>query len=234
MKSYDATQIRVSHECWATYAKSFDGLLPSPGLVERLPIDGVRIPGRGAEDISQNTTANLFSLHSAQNYFSPDMSVGPTEPNPVVTVFDAYNYQAYSPATGKAWDPNFKADLQTGSNVSYAHMPLYGLLKDKYWRDTFSGSSAIPILGNRGPHNGVSDPKSWTLKIHEPHDQWSGNICFADGHVEFLVGLPTAKTSDGRTISTQVIFKTDRPDDPDGVLTFMKEMKPDGPVIQHD
>jgi prepilin-type processing-associated H-X9-DG protein len=229
----DAMQVRNIHHGWLVYAREFDGLLPTPGLIDRLPFNGVDEPGRGEEDISQNTTANLFSACVMQNYFSPELCVGSTEPNPNVTVFTTYNYNLWNPLTGQYWDPAFVADLQTGSYVSFAHMPIFGTMKLKRWRDSYGGAD-WPILGNRGPLNGVHDPKSYTLQIHEPHDQWSGNICFADNHVEFLTGLPTAKAANGKTVSTQGLFRMDGGDDTDGTLTFTKQMKPEGPVIQHD
>lgn len=185
--------------------------------------------------MTQNTTANLHSACIMQNYYTPQLCIGPTEPSPKVRVQagDDYNYNAYKPASLSYWDPTFTADLQTGSNVSYASMPIHGNLRANHWKETL-GDAGWPIVGNRGPLNGIHDPKSFTLRIHKPMDQWSGNVVFADNHVEFVTGLPTAKLGDGQTFNTQGLFRFDGEDDADGILTFVKSMSRDGPVIQHD
>lgn len=230
----DSTHIRGIHQSWLVFAREYDGELPTPSMINRLGPNGIQTTA-GKEDLSLNTTANLFSVCILHNYFTPALCIGVNEPNPKVTVCDTYNFNGYNPNAGVYWDNAFTADLQTGSNVSYAHMPIYGKLRAKHWRDSL-GDQAWPILGNRGPLNGANDPKSYTFKIHQPFDQWSGNICFADNHTEFLIGLPTAKCGggNGKTISTQGLFRNDGEDDPDGLLTFTKAMTANGPVIQHD
>ena len=182
--SRDEMQIRAIYQSWLVYSNTNNGLLPTSGLVKRKPFSGAIVPGRGEEDPSQNTTANLFSLSIMSNCVAPEMCIGVTEPSSHVTVCDHYNYDAYNPGAGVFWDPNFTADLHATSNVSYAHMPILGEAKAKLWRPT-AGGSDMAMLGNRGPLGGVHDPLSITHRIYPPFDRWSGVICFKDGHSEF-------------------------------------------------
>jgi prepilin-type processing-associated H-X9-DG protein len=54
-------------------------------------------------------------------------------------------------------------------------------------------SGSFAVIGNRGVRNGTADSiihdSSITLKIHGNNATWHGNVCFADGHVEFLRGF---------------------------------------------
>src|SRR5688572_14745785 len=121
----DSSQIRSIHQSWLTFAKEFGGILPTPGLIDRAP-DPVlgNMPGRGPEDQKQNDTARLHSACIMQNYYTPDIAVGPTEPSGRVFVMEDYNYEKYdpTPAVDQYWDDAFTASLtsNTGSNVSYA------------------------------------------------------------------------------------------------------------------
>jgi len=230
----DAAQIRGIQQSWTIFAREFGGEMPTPSMMIRLTADGIETTQRGSEDVTLNTTANLHSVAIMQNYYTSEMCVSPTEPNPKVKALagDDYNYNVYKPAASTYWDSTFTANLQTGSNVSYASMPIHGQLRAKHWKQT--ASATWPIIGNRGPINGVHDPNSFTLRIHPPFDQWSGNICFADSHFEFVTGLPTGTTAGGSTMNTQGLFRYDGEEDSDGILTFTKSMSRDGPVIQHD
>src|SRR2546426_4748724 len=62
LRAKDATQIHGIHQSILTFAREFEGKFPTPGLIKRKP-DPVfgDVPGRGPEDESLNTTANLFS-----------------------------------------------------------------------------------------------------------------------------------------------------------------------------
>ncbi len=225
----DATQIKGIHQSLLIFARQNDGLFPTPGLIDRLPIDvggGLQeLPDRGEEDISKNTTASLFSVMVMQNYFDPVQCVGPTEPNPKVTVYGdkgpQYNWNNYNPAAGIYWDPEFAADLKTGSNVSYAHLPLFGERKIKQWRESLDANFAL--LGNRGPRNGDPAVQSITYDIHPPFDKWTGNICFNDGHVEFM---------DSMTHNGDNFFADE--DGRDMFLTFTARVAAGQPVFQHD
>ena len=82
----DASQLAEIHQAMVIFANEWGGLLPRPGLINRLPVelDGQlrQIPGRGEEDISLNTTANLYSSLIAQNYFAPTLVISPVERSP--------------------------------------------------------------------------------------------------------------------------------------------------------
>lgn len=188
----DSTQIRGIHQSWLVYSREFDGVLPTPGLIDRLAFAGTEEPGRGNEDLEQNDHARVHSACFMQNYYSPELAVGPTEPSGRVSVKDDYNYQQYNviPSVDRYWDDTVDAKVTpTGSNVShtsYATMPLAGARKLKEWRESLN--SQWPIVGNRGVKNGsLTDAdynNSLTLQIHGGRKEWTGNICYNDNHVE--------------------------------------------------
>lgn len=236
-QAMDATYTRGIHQSWIVFSREFNGIYPTPGLLDRLPFNGVETPGRGEEDITQNTTANLYSMCIMANYFSPDLCVGPTEPSAKVAAFDTstYDYKAYDATQRKFWDPNFKADLHVLSHVSYAHMPIAGEMQSKHWRDTMDTKQ--PIVGNRGPLGGVHDPNSITNKIHRPYDTWSGNIVFSDNHVFVCTSFPTRPRPNGVgfQIAPECLPPGTPPPPTDAAITFTKEIVPLlGPVVQHD
>lgn len=225
----DGSQLRGIHQSWLIFASEFNGVFPIPGWIRRLPVmqDGVEtiIPGQGDLDISQNTTANLYSALIMQNYFSPQLCVGPTEPSGMVFIHDTYNWELYDPYTNVYWDDAFAADLTTGSNVSYAHKPLSGSWIETGWSETLSES--FVVLGNRGPRDGIHDQKSITNAIHGQYYYWSGNIIFSDNHVKVSNSF-TLKNKDN-------IFRSEEEyGDQDAFLTFTKQMTTEGPIVQWD
>jgi prepilin-type N-terminal cleavage/methylation domain-containing protein len=187
----DSSQIRGVHQSWLVFAREFNGILPTPGLIDRLPFGAVEEPGRGPEDQSQNDTARLHSACIMNNSYSPDFCVGPTEPSGRVAVKDDYNFELYNVADDVYWDDSFDARLSgTGagvfSNVSYASMPIAGARKLREWKDSLN--SSWPIVANRGVENGSLDEddynESITLSIHGGGKAWLGNICYNDNHME--------------------------------------------------
>ncbi len=194
-KLKDATQIGQIHQSWVIWSEEFGGVFPVPGLIFRQrvdapgsPIDNQFIPGRGPEAVLLNTTNRLYSACIAQNYFSPELCVGPTEPSGRVAVKDDYNYELYDPSasgTPSYWDGSFSSNLGSQSNTSYAHLPLSGKRRVVEWRDTMN--SQFAMIGNRGPQYGQLGnvyEESITLEIHPGRKQWIGNICYNDNHVE--------------------------------------------------
>ncbi len=185
----DATQIEQIHQSWVIWSREFNGVFPVPGLIHRSddPVLGP-VPGRGPEFVPWNTTARLFSACIAQNYFSPELCVGPTEPSSRVAVMDDYNYETYDPThtpNPSYWDSSFSSRLGNESNTSYAHLPLAGRRRVREWRDTMN--SQFAMIGNRGPEFGQLGnvyEESITLEIHPGRKQWIGNICYNDNHVE--------------------------------------------------
>jgi hypothetical protein len=222
----DAAQLRAIHQSWLIFAREFSGILPTPGLIDRLPFNGQEIPGRGEEDINANTTANLYSACIMHNYFTPELIISPVERNPKVRVMADYDYEAFDPVKDVYWDARFKADLTAGSNVSYAHMPIYGQRKLKEWRDT--SNSAWPLLGNRGPKDGKADPSSYTCG---PHGNWAGNVVFSDNHSQPFQKSTSIPLRDGQLDN---IFASDDANGTDAILTFTREITDKGPVFQFD
>jgi hypothetical protein len=222
----DASQLRGIHQSWLVFSREFNGTFPTPGLIDRLPFNGVETPGRGDEDKTANTTANLFSVCVMYNYFTPEFIISPIERNPKMKIAADYNYEVYDPVNDRYWDAKFKADLATGSHVSYAHMPIYGQWQLKQWRDTANDS--WPILGNRGPKDGAADPSSYTCG---PHGNWAGNMVFNGGNNRFFFLEPAVPTQDG---AIDNFFATPDVNSGDAFITFTGEIKDDGPVFQFD
>ena len=182
----DATQLQQIHKGLITFSQQFDGILPKPGLVNRLAtVNGEEI-GIGEEDVSQNTSDNMYSLCIAQNYFTPQILLSPSEPNGNVLAMNNYNQDAYEPLNDVYWDEDFNADLASISHTSYAHSTLTGKRGRKEWRDTLNSEWAL--LSNRGVENGEETAgiydSSLTLQIHGGRKQWVGNVCYADSHVD--------------------------------------------------
>ena len=188
----DGTQIKEIHKSFVTFAGGHDGRLPIPGLINRGP-SATAVPGHGPEDPRQNTTQNLYSALIAQEYFAPDILIGPTEVNPIVVEDLDYDYAKYAPAEDTYWDDAFEANIwaRPGQgfycNTSYAHAAICGDRKTLKWRD--SQDSRYPIVGTRGVKNGVGPgvpdhDRSPTLQLHRPKRLWVGNVCFSDNHLE--------------------------------------------------
>jgi len=182
----DGSQIRGVHQSWLIFAREFDGVFPIPGLIKRQPFNGNIVPGRGDEAKTENTHQNLYSACIMQNYFSPELCVGPTEPSGKVFVMDDYNWDLYNPLDNIHWDEDFDANLQDEANISYAQMPIGGKRRTVQWRESLDDKFAI--VGNRGVKNGslleTDYLESITLEIHGGRKAWLGNLVFNDNHVE--------------------------------------------------
>jgi hypothetical protein len=230
----DAEQLRMMHQSFLVFAREFQGIMPLPGLIDRLPFNGVEEPGRGPEDEAQNTTANLHSAMIMQNFYTPDLIISPVERNPKVKVHADYNYEMYNPtpAVDCYWDANFKADLAQESNVSYANLVLFGKRKSTEWRDTLNAKFAI--LGNRGPKDGKNDPDSFTCG---PHGNWAGNIAGNDNHAEFFTATQsphTFKNAEGQEKPDNFFAIDDGMGGADVILSFTKAITKDGAELQWD
>lgn len=185
-----------------------------------------------SEDVSLNTTANLFSAMIMQQYTIPAQLISGNEYNPNVWIDENYNYRAYSPYDGVFWDPNFVADLDVESYNSFAHIPLYGRRYGRFWK--FTVDSRAPLLGNRGPIDGVDDSSSYT---YGRNGKWAGHIVFGDGHVDFFESFFPAGLSynqDGQFQPDNIFAMETGPNGDDAILSFTKQMTEDGPVLQHD
>lgn len=178
----DGTQIQQIHKAWVSYSVEAKGLLPTPGLINRLDVNGVQIPGRGAEDIEQNNTAFLHSVMIMQNYYSAQLLVGPTEISGAVAQFEDFDFTVYSIADDIYWDDRMRADMRDLCHTSYMSMPIAGQRKAQNWRDGLS--SSFPLVSNRGlPDEDYSVEDSTVYALHGGRKQWVGNVCFSDNHI---------------------------------------------------
>jgi prepilin-type N-terminal cleavage/methylation domain-containing protein len=187
----DSTQIQQVHKAWLIWATDRDGDFPLPSTVNRLPVGGQQIPGAGDIDLTLDSHNNVYSLCVVNNFFSPELCVGPTEPSASILVKDDYDYDAYNVALDVYWDETFETRLTSSagnpavSNASYAVMPIQGKRKLKHWKNTLD--STFPTIGNRGVFRGSLGNSiynaSITLKIHGSDQEWVGNICYNDNHM---------------------------------------------------
>jgi len=190
---------------------SIGGRLPTPSVASE------------TRDKSLDTTANFYSLLIARNMVRPEQLISENEQSDFVWADEDYNYNAsYQPVNGVFWDRNFKADLTSDSNVSFAHLVMLGERHRQHWAP--GGSSLMPILGNRGPEGGVPAPESW----HYP--SWAGNMVFADGHIEFL-STPAVQGMSG---SDNVFGLEAGYTGGDAIITFTKEIWESGFEMQFD
>ena len=221
----DGTQIKQIHEAWIVFAGEFDGRFPTPSLVVG-----------ASQDSAVNTTASIHSMCIMQNYHSPELCVSPREPNANVMVCDDYDWEAYDPAAGVFWDPAFRADLDDVSHVSYASMPLFGRRYDEQWMESYDARFAM--IGTRGPKDGIPDPDSITCEFFGPRNEWVGNVCFNDNHVDVLDSFTPRQAVYVDAAGVEHADNIFRFDDGlvggDAILTIVKEMTPTGPIIQHD
>jgi hypothetical protein len=187
----DSSQLRGIHQSWLVFSREFEGVFPTPGLINRQPdpIAGKSME-RGAENKLLNDTASLHSACIMQNYYTPELAVGPTEPSGRVSIKDDYNWEMYN-ITGIGanrytfWDTTMQADVANSSNTSYANMPIAGERERIEWRESLNGNWAV--IGNRGVRDGDSTGlalnQSITPQIHAKKS-WLGNICYNDNHVK--------------------------------------------------
>lgn len=186
----DATQQKNIHQAMLAKAQgSKSQKLPIPGLINRI---GTTI-GTGTEDYAANRTQWLYSACVAENLFNTDLLYGPTEVNPAIREYKAYNYTMVNPSADVYWDTGMQANVAAapgaanGSHTSFAHMVLIGYRKDQHWRATLD--STKPHMGTRGTQNGDTTlpgyKNSPTLRLHGSPKIWAGNIVFADNHTAF-------------------------------------------------
>jgi hypothetical protein len=232
----DMANLRQVHQGINLFAMESNGLYPRPGLMRRMPIevDGEWrfVPGRGDENPSYNTTDRVYSSMIAARYISPDLLISPGEVNPNVQPMRDFNYEAYSPAGHSYWDDRFEANLERTSHTSYAHLLLFGDRKYLLWNDRAPGDT--PLLGTRGPKDGVADPDSYTT---DPRGNWRGAIVRNDNTTVILESMvlepPPGDPAD--TPQPDNLFDMEGgPHGEDVILTFTLAIGDDGPTIQHD
>ena len=217
----DSAQLREIHAAWILFADD-KGRFPVPGLIDRPPEPYLGdLKGAGLEDWGRNTTANLFSAMIVQKYFTGGILISPFERNPVVTEIEAYDYSIFLPIRDVYWDSSLVADLETGSNVSYAHVPLVGR-----YRENWHAAADVAVLGNRGPADGIPTADSYSCR--EDGD-WLGQFVFNDHHLE-SVRIPKGMyyTEDNHFNFDPGIEGIDQ------VVAFTKEIKEGEAILQHD
>jgi hypothetical protein len=186
--------------------------------------DGLLVPSdiSGSDDSIDNTSANFWSALIMENMLKPEQLISPTDRGWVEVV--QYNYYAGD------WDPNFSADLNTTSNVSYAHMPLWGERLKKRWN---TQSGRYPILSNRGPQDGSEGTTSVTL---DDDGVWRGWVIYADGSIEWYEGttaLARWNRRDG-VINDNLFLVEEEDSKDDAILGFTDQMDDYGPTLIWD
>lgn len=188
--------------------------------------------GGGQSDVTQNTTANLFSAMVMSRYTPCKQLISGNEYNNYVWEKNDYDFTASDPARGVHWDPTFAADLSKLSNVSFAHMPLCGERFEKHWRSTLDGN--VALIGNRGPRDGVNSSNSYACG---KDGVWRGHMVYGDGHIDFIenpvVGMVFNKKHNVEHPDN--IFKMETGGSGiDAIIGFTKRMTKDGPELQFD
>jgi prepilin-type N-terminal cleavage/methylation domain-containing protein len=187
----DSTQIRGIHQGFVNLSiQDPQGLYPIPGLIDRLPVNGVNVPGKGNEDIAQNNHGALYSVAIMKRAFDTSSLINPAEVSTNVIALANYNYDSYNPLgqNDQYWDPLLVTDLLNVCNTSYGTLVLNGARRAKQWRASYD--ARFPIIANRGPlcnDNGTINDQAYkaskTLQIHGDDKLWEGNVCFNDNHV---------------------------------------------------
>ena len=70
----DAAQLKQIHQSMLVFANDHKDQMPTPGLINRgedIYLQAHR-PGIGPEDVTKNTSKNLYSALIAQEYFAPE------------------------------------------------------------------------------------------------------------------------------------------------------------------
>jgi hypothetical protein len=144
--------------------------------------------------------------------------------------------EAYDPAAGVFWDPQFQADLDDVSHVSYASMPLFGRRYDEQWMESYDNRFAT--IGTRGPKDGINDPNSITYEFFGSRNEWCGNVSFTGGNVVFVDSFTPKQAvyvdAEGNEHPDNIFRFDDGRAGGDAILTIVGEMTPTGPIIQHD
>jgi hypothetical protein len=225
--------VRSMEDKFALYAL-YQSMLANAGDHRgRFPTPSVIRAGGGRDgDVSHDTTASLFSYMVMHRYVAPEQLISGNEYSGYVEVDDDYDFLVYDPGADVFWDPAFMADLAFLSNTSYAHMPLCGTRHERRWQSNFS--SRFPLIGNRGPKDGVEDPESWSVGRS---GIWGGHVLYGDAHIEFLDTFTPGSTffeRDGQRYPDNIFAMEDGPLGADAILSFTKSMTADGPELQHD
>lgn len=210
----------------------FKAMLVSSDLTgsSRGSASGLPLPSavEGKARRAADTSASMWSLAVMRNGIAPSMLISSNERNPNVEVDDDYDFEVYDPSGGVFWDPEFTANLQSGSNASFAHMPLWGDRLERHWSKV-SLDGDFPLLGTRGPINGDPNAASYTMGRQ---GKWAGHVCFGDGHVVWTEQMTIAG---GPGKPPDNLFKWEEgAAGGDAVLAFTRVVGERGPTLEYD
>ncbi len=200
----DTVNIREVVGLMVVWGNSNEGRYPLPS---RIDVDDATMNDNPS--YLKDNTGNILSL-LAQSGMPTKILISPSEVNTQIDQDQGYELAlplgALNPSRA-VFDPGFTGvpGEVSGSgrgrgrrnggaigNTSYALLPPFGK-RARRWQTTFSTGDAI--IANRGPRY-VGRPGQWelensvfgqgsnTLLIHGSAQRWSGNIGFADRHVE--------------------------------------------------
>ena len=198
----DKIQLKRLSESLIIHAVTGGDQFLTPTLVEK------------TDDPAVNNSAYFWYLMLEQGYATPGLLISPND---------------------KGWveeyeQGEFVVDLQSMSNVSYAHMPLFGERLKKHWNPN---GGKFPILGNRGPEDGVEGTYSTTL---DADGIWRGHVVFADGSIDWQEGtvMMTKWRRNEGYIDDNIFLMEDEASADDAILGFSYEMDDYGPVFVWD
>jgi len=256
-----AQQVKEIHKALLTESNndSIQQRYPLPSEINRLPLNGVDQPGRGAFNEAKNSHQNTWSACIAKNLFPCNILVSPAETSAKVGICSNYNENAYQPARDSYFDGdtpdsgggtiganNFKVvgggspSAIQSSATSYATMPL-GLTerRRREWRQ--SANSKFVVLGNRGPRDGSLQndiyAASATIRIHGDPQRWEGNICHNDNHVVYEKtftpeGLDRIGTG-GTAVLDNMFFAEPTANGRDSLLQIVTQVTGSGTTTTH-
>ncbi len=185
-------------------------------------------PSAMTGDEADDTTDHVYSLLIAERIVSPEALISSMDWGNV-EAYDRYDWNAWNPSDGEYWDPGFSADLADISNVSYAHLVLYGD-RASHWSSR-KMDSTMPVLGNRGPKDGVSSVDS--LTCDPDTGRWAGYFAYGDGHVALVQGVGNA--SRRGQVGVDLVFRMDDEEGhSDAILGFTRDIGRSGPILQWD
>lgn len=237
----DATQIRGIGQGVIVWATNNKDQYPIPGNFDK---ENATVADKGN---AKNTTAAIYSILVWNASLTPELLVSPLENNPKIKPHAAYTFLnpngAVKPNIAQ-WDPSLSGDMNSavGGHISYAHLQPAGD-RLKRWSDTYDASHAQ--FAYRGPQITAStvhdeftatptfaNDKSLTFNVYTHAGKpgsWSGNVAFADNHVEFIANhfTPKAKTETGAQYTTAKGEKRpdlaffDESDDPASTNNFL-------------
>ena len=175
----------------------------------------------GSDDVYDNNSANFWSAMLLQNMINPDQLVSKTDRSWVEPAQPDYR--------ARHFDSNFSVDLSSTFNVSFAHMPLWGDRLEMRWN---SKSDKFPLLGNRGPKDGVQGTTSITL---DDDGIWRGWVYCSDGSIDWLEGTTTTKMWRRRDgVMRDTIFFDEADSADDAILGYTIEIDDYGPIYIWD